>query len=100
MSACKLFHISGIPELIQNVISATCASPVPPPNGIIMLYSNTLEGAMVTLVCWTIHETRHQSAMCKETNATAVFNAKGNWEPCLETICAEPFDSGISAIHI
>lgn len=55
---------------------------------------------MVTLVCWTIHETRHQSAMCKETNATAVFNAKGNWEPCLETICAEPFDSGISAIHI
>ena len=50
---------------------------------------------MVTFMCWTIHETRHQS-MCKEMNATAICNAGGNWEPSMETICAEPFNSGIN----
>ena len=74
------------------IIAATCGPPAPPPNGIIAPYSNTLEGAMVTCVCWTLTEAEHQP-ICKEMNITAVCSAEGNWEPNLETICAEQFDS-------
>ena len=78
---------------MQNFIAATCDPPISLQNGVIIPYSNTLGGAMVTFVCWTIHETMHQS-MCKETNISAICNANGNWERNLETICAEPLDSG------
>ena len=47
---------------------------------------------MVTIVCWTVSEAEHQ-LICKEMNATAICSAEGNWEPNLETICAEQLDS-------
>ena len=72
-------------------------------NGIIP-HSNTLEGAVVTYVCWTVHETRPQ-CMCNEMNATAVCNDDGNWEPNSEDICTSDSDhessdceSGINTI--
>ena len=76
-------------------ITATCGPPFSPVNGIITPYtlSNTLEGAMVTYVCWTVHQSQHQS-ICQQMNATAICNSKGNWEPNSENICAEPSDLG------
>lgn len=70
----------------SNVTAATCGPPVSSQNGFIIPHSNNLEGAIVTYVCWTVHETRHH-CMCNEMNATAVCNDDGNWEPNAEDIC-------------
>ena len=56
---------------------------------------------MITYVCWTVHETRHQCmTLC---NATAVCNADGNWEPNTEDICtseSSDHESGTKIINI
>ena len=42
--------------------TANCHSPFPPPNEYILPYTNTFDGAMVTYVCWNIHE----NGLCRE----------------------------------
>ena len=88
------------------ITAATCGPPVPSQNGIIVPDSltNTLVGAVVTYVCWTVHETRHMhQCMCNEMNATAVCNDDGNWKPNSEDICTPPessFSDRESGIYI
>jgi hypothetical protein len=81
------------------IIIENCSLPFAAPNanGYITPYTSTLEGAIVTYVCWTIDHTLHQP-MCKQSNRTAVCTADGNWEPNSDNICDNPI--GILTILI
>ena len=61
--------------------------PSPPTNGHIIPYTNTFEGAMVTYVCWSVHQMENIS-LCTEINTTAVCNKNGNWEPDSQDMCS------------
>ena len=74
-----------------------CSLPSTPPNGHIIPYNSTIEGAEVTYVCWNIDRTLYQP-MCKQTNRTAVCTADGSWEPNSDNICDEP--SGITLLIV
>ena len=59
---------------------ANCGRPPLPKNGHnIIPYTNTLEGAIVTYVCWEVHQ-EWNTSVCAEINTTAVCNRNGDWE--------------------
>ena len=65
--------------LIVLTCSANCGVPPPPPvNGHIIPYTNTLEGAVVIYVCWTVHQ-EENTTVCAEINTIAVCERNGNW---------------------
>ena len=66
---------------IYTAAMVNCGPPPSPPiNGHILPYPSTLEGAIVTYVCWMVHQEENIS-LCTEINTTAVCNMDGNWEP-------------------
>ena len=64
-----------------------CQPPVPPTNGHILPYTNTLEGTIVIYVCWNIHQEENVS-VCTEVNTTAVCNEQGHWELISQDLCS------------
>ena len=73
---------------IYTVALASCGPPPSPPtNGHILPYLSTLEGAIVTYVCWNIHQQENIS-LCTEINTTAVCSKKGTWEPDSQDMCS------------
>ena len=71
----------------KPILAVDCHSPSPPPNGYILPYTSTLEGAIVTYVCWSV---QHGTGLCGEVNKTAVCTKRGQWEPSADDICTEP----------
>ena len=72
---------------VHLIYTANCGLPPPPPqNGHIIPYTNTLEGAIVTYVCWIVHQEENIS-LCTEINTTAVCSKDGNWEPDSQDMC-------------
>ena len=71
----------------KPILAVDCHSPSPPPNGYILPYTSTLEGAIVTYVCWSV---QHGTGLCGEVNKTAVCNKRGQWEPSADDICTQP----------
>ena len=65
----------------------SCPSPSQPPNGYILPYTSTLEGATLTYVCWNV---QHGTGLCGEVNRTAVCTERGQWEPSADDICTQP----------
>ena len=65
-----------------------CGLPPPPPTiGHILPYTNTLNGAEVTYVCWNIHREENVS-QCTEINTGAVCREDGSWEPDSQDLCS------------
>ena len=78
-------------KLIQHTSTAPVANygqpPSPPTNGHILPYTNTLEGTIVTYMCWNIHQEENIS-LCTEVNTTAVCNKHGNWDLISQDLCS------------
>ena len=75
-------HITSI------ATSVNCGQPLSPPtSGHILPYTNTLEGAIVTYMCWNIHKEENVS-QCIEVSTMAVCNEHGNWELISQDSCS------------
>ena len=70
-------------------MTVICAPPSPPPNGYIIPYTSTVEGATVTYVFQNLNQIESQS-VCTEVNVTSVCNRDGHWESSsIDKFCAE-----------
>ena len=84
--------LSRIPILTHTTHMSTgpvanCGHPLSPTNGLILPYTNTLEGTIVTYICWNIHQEENLS-LCTEVNTTAVCNEYGNWKLISQDLCS------------
>ena len=70
--------------------SANCDPPIQPPNGYILPYSSTIEGAMVSVLCWNYA----QQSIRKEGNLTCSYH--GVWEPNPREVCGTNSDSAVT----
>ena len=75
-------------DLIFHVMifSANCGPPVQPPNGYTLPYSSTIEGAMVSLLCWSYDQ---QSIRMEENLSCSHY---GVWEPNPREVCGTNSD--------
>ena len=68
--------------------SANCGPPNQPLNGYILPYSSTIEGTMVTILCWN----NEQRSIRMKGNLTC--NHHGVWEPNPSEVCGTELVSG------
>ena len=74
--------------------------PSPPTNGHILPYTNTLNGAEVTYVCWNIHREENVS-QCTEINCTLeLFAGRMAVGSLILRICAQSFQVNEFFIYI
>ena len=62
-------------------------------------YTNMLEGAIVTYMCWSVHHEENIS-LCTEIITTAVCNKNGSWEPDFQNMCGSVFSGKKTALTL
>ena len=75
-------------KLTHSTNLANCGPPSRPPNGYIISYSTTIEGGVVTILCWNDD---HQS---KAEDRNITCSRLGIWEPTPSEVCGLVSNSG------
>ena len=78
--------------MVHSTYLANCGPPSRPPNSYIIPYSTTIEGGVVTFLCWN----DDQQSKAEDRNITC--NRLGIWEPTPSEVCGLVSNSGNSLL--
>ena len=101
VKVCPIYLTLLFVMILLYVATIVCAPPSPPPNGYIIPYTSTVEGATVIFVFENVYQIDRQS-VCTEVNVTAVCNQDGHWESSSVDIkfCEEMTGIIISVVYL